>query len=136
MVFDSSSGFRLPDGSVLSPDASMVQLERWESLTPMQRLGFAPVCPEQVVELASPSEGGPPCATGWQRIGRRGAILGWLLLPHEQAVEVFYARVEPQHLEKLEVQEAGAEFPGLRLEPPIRPCPMMRRLSMKHWKRP
>ena len=29
IVFDSSSGFRLADGSVLSPDASAVRLERW-----------------------------------------------------------------------------------------------------------
>jgi Uma2 family endonuclease len=39
-VFDSSSGFRLPDGSVRSPDASLVHLERWQSLTPEQRLGL------------------------------------------------------------------------------------------------
>jgi len=28
MAFDSSTGFRLPDGSLLSPDASLVSLER------------------------------------------------------------------------------------------------------------
>lgn len=28
-LFDSSCGFRLPDGSVLSPDASLVHLEWW-----------------------------------------------------------------------------------------------------------
>ena len=28
-TFDSSTGFGLPDGSVLSPDASLVRLERW-----------------------------------------------------------------------------------------------------------
>lgn len=30
-LFDSSTGFRLPDGSVLSPDASLVRLERWQA---------------------------------------------------------------------------------------------------------
>jgi len=30
-LFDSSGGFRLPDGSVLSPDASLVHLERWQA---------------------------------------------------------------------------------------------------------
>ena len=33
-IFDSSGGFRLPDGSVLSPDASLVLEERWQALTP------------------------------------------------------------------------------------------------------
>ncbi len=31
-LFDSSGGFRLPDGSVLSPDAALVRLERWQAL--------------------------------------------------------------------------------------------------------
>ena len=51
-AFDSSSGFRLPDDSVLSPDASLVRLDRWQVLTQEQRRGFAPLCPDLVVELA------------------------------------------------------------------------------------
>lgn len=58
-LFDSSTGFRLPDGSVLSPDASIVREERWQALNPEQRRGFAPLCPDLVVELAS------PCAARW-----------------------------------------------------------------------
>jgi Uma2 family endonuclease len=49
-VFDSSGGFRLPDGSVLSLDAAIVRLERWKALTPEQRRGFPPLCPDLVVE--------------------------------------------------------------------------------------
>jgi Uma2 family endonuclease len=41
--FDSSTGFRLPNGSVLSPDATLIRLERWNALTPEQRRGFAPL---------------------------------------------------------------------------------------------
>ena len=58
-VFDSSTGFLLPDGSVRSPDASLVRLERWQALTAEQRRGFAPLCPDLVVELASPSGASP-----------------------------------------------------------------------------
>jgi len=47
-VFDSSTGFRLPDGSVLSPDASLVRHERWQELTTKQRRGCAPL----VIDLA------------------------------------------------------------------------------------
>jgi Uma2 family endonuclease len=43
------------DDSVPSPDASLVRLDRWQALTPEQRRGFAPLCPDLVVELASPS---------------------------------------------------------------------------------
>jgi Uma2 family endonuclease len=58
-VFDSSTGFLLPDGSVLSPDASLVHLERWQALTPEQRRSLPPLCPDLLVELAS------PCAARW-----------------------------------------------------------------------
>ena len=44
------------DDSVLSPDASLVRHDRWQALTPEQRRGFAPLCPDLVVELASPSD--------------------------------------------------------------------------------
>ena len=43
-VFGSSTGFCLPDGSVLSPDASLVRLDRWQAITQEQRCGFAPLC--------------------------------------------------------------------------------------------
>ena len=57
-VFDSSSGFRLPDGSVLSPDASMLRLECWQALSAEQLRGFPPLCPDLVVELASAPQDG------------------------------------------------------------------------------
>lgn len=42
-AFDSSSGFRLPYASMLSPVASLVRLDRWQALTPEQRRGFSPI---------------------------------------------------------------------------------------------
>lgn len=54
--FDSSTGFRLPDGADRSPDASWVRRERWQSLTSQQRKGFVPLCPDFVVELRSESD--------------------------------------------------------------------------------
>jgi Uma2 family endonuclease len=44
-LFDSSTGFRLPDSSVLSPDVSLVRQERWEVLSPEQRRSFPPSKP-------------------------------------------------------------------------------------------
>ena len=40
----------------------------------------------------------------------------WLLLPHEQALEVWPASGQPQRLDGCERLEAGPEFPGLQLE--------------------
>jgi Uma2 family endonuclease len=121
-VFDSSAGFRLPDGSVLSPDASLVRLDRWQILNPEQRRSFAPLCPDLVVELASPSDEGLRGVSALREkmaaYQTNGARLGWLLLPHEQAVEAWPASGAPQRLEQLQVLEATPEFPGLSLQLP------------------
>src|SRR5580704_12157390 len=39
-VFDSSTGFDLPDGSTLSPDAAWVSAERWNALTAAEQQRF------------------------------------------------------------------------------------------------
>jgi len=119
-VFDSSTGFRLADGSVLSPDASVVKLERWQALSAEQRRGFPPLCPDLVVELVSPSDEGPRGAEALRRklaaYLANGALLGWLLLPEQRAVEIWQPGAEPQHLEGAQVLEGGELLPGLRLE--------------------
>ncbi|MBU6353333.1 MAG: Uma2 family endonuclease, partial [Cyanobacteria bacterium REEB498] len=110
-VFDSSTGFRLADGSVLSPDASLVRLERWQALSAEQRRGFPPLCPDLVVELVSPSDEGPRGAEALRRklaaYLANGAQLGWLLFPEQRAVEVWRLGTDPQRLEAAQVLEGG-----------------------------
>ena len=56
-LFDSSGGFRLPDGSVLSPDAAIVRRERWDALTPAEQRSLAPLCPGLQIALAEVWQG-------------------------------------------------------------------------------
>ena len=53
---DSSAGFILPNGAERAPDASWVRRERLAQLAAEQRRKFAPLCPDFVVELMSPSD--------------------------------------------------------------------------------
>ena len=125
-VFDSSTGFRLPDHSVLSPDACVVKQERWQALSPEQRRTFPPLCPDLVIELASASDSGPRGSEALRRkmalYQANGAQLGWLLFTEQRAVEIWPARPKadeptaPQRLEKAMRLEGGAVLPGLVLE--------------------
>ena len=125
-LFDSSTGFRLADGSVLSPDLAVVKLDRWQALTPEQRRTFPPLCPDLVIELASASDAGPRGSEALRHkmalYQANGAQLGWLLFPEQRAVEIWPARPEageptaPQRLENAKRLEGGAVLPGLALE--------------------
>jgi Uma2 family endonuclease len=125
-VFDSSTGFRLPDHSVLSPDACVVKQERWQALSPEQRRTFPPLCPDLVIELASASDSGPRGSEALRRkmalYQANGAQLGWLLFPEQRAVEIWPARPKagvataPQRLENATRLEGGDVLPGLVLE--------------------
>ena len=120
-LFDSSTGFRLPDGSVLSPDASLVRRERWDALTAEERRSFAPLCPDLVVELASPSDEGHRGLTALRRkmaaYKANGAQLGWLLIPEERAVEVWLAGAsQSQRIAPATTLDASPHFPGLQID--------------------
>jgi len=122
--FDSSTGFRLPDNSVLSPDASLVALDHWQALSDAERRGFAPLCPDLVVELACPSDEGPRGLTALRQkmaaYQRNGARLGWLLIPAERAVEIWEPLADPpaqpRRLEKAIRLAGDPHFPGLAVE--------------------
>ena len=121
-LFDSSSGFLLPDGSVRSPDASVVRLERWQALSEADRDGFPPLCPDLVVELASPSDEPQVLRRKLATYMANGASLGWLLLPQSRTVEVWKVDApetanSPQVLTDPAGLEAGPEFPGLVIDP-------------------
>jgi Uma2 family endonuclease len=89
IVFDSSGGFKLPNGSDRSPDASWILKERWEALTPEQQAKFAPICPDFVIELMSPSDNLKTAQVKMQEYQDNGARLGWLIDRKDRKVEVY-----------------------------------------------
>jgi Uma2 family endonuclease len=98
--FDSSGGFILPNGATRSPDASWVRRERWEALTPEQRQGFVPLCPDFVVELRSASDSLSKLQEKMQEYMANGARLGWLIDPQNQRVEIYRPGREVEVLEQ------------------------------------
>ena len=89
IVFDSSTGFILPNGAKRSPDASWVELSRWNSLTVDEQEKFAPICPDLVVELRSKTDALKPLQAKMSEYIANGAKLGWLIDRQNQQVEVY-----------------------------------------------
>ena len=89
VTFDSSAGFKLPNGADRSPDSSWILKERWEALTPEQRSRFAPICPDFVIELMSPSDSLKTTQAKMQEYQENGARLGWLINRKDRQVEVY-----------------------------------------------
>ena len=88
-VFDSSTGFLLPNGAKRSPDASWITLQKWEELTQAQRVGFLPLCPDFVAELRSPTDRLSSLQSKMREYISCGAKLGWLIDPVSRRVEIY-----------------------------------------------
>jgi Uma2 family endonuclease len=88
-TFDSNGGFFLPDGSMLSPDASYILPKRLRGLTRDDMTGFPRLCPDFVIELLSVSDSLPKAQHKMGRWIENGATLGWLIAPYEKKVYIY-----------------------------------------------
>ena len=88
-VFDSSTVFRLPNGSKRSPDTSWVILQRWEVLSREERKRFPPLCPDFVIELRSETDSLEKLRSKMREYRDNGARLGWLIDPQTPLVEIY-----------------------------------------------
>ena len=114
--FDSSTGFRLPNGANRSPDVSWVKRDRWQALTPEQRKGFVPLCPDFVVELRSESDSLTKLQAKLREYIDNGARLGWLIDPQTQRVEIYRPGSEVQVLDNPRNLSGEAVLPGFVLD--------------------
>ena len=115
LCFDSSTGFSLPNGAKRSPDASWVKRERWEALSEEQQEGFAPICPDFVVELRSPEDRLALLQEKMSEYLKTGAQLGWLIDPMERRVYVYRAGTQPECLPDPSTVGGDPLLPGFRL---------------------
>jgi len=88
-AFNSSTGFHLPNGADRSPDASWVRQERWDALTPAQQQGFAPLCPDFVLELRSKNDTMESLRIKMREYIENGTRLGWLIDRKNRKVEIY-----------------------------------------------
>ena len=114
-VFDSSTAFRLPNGSNRSPDVAWVSRDRWQSLTSEQQDSFPPLCPDFVVELRSKSDSLKSLQDKMEEYLENGLLLGWLIDIQNQTVEVYRSQESREVLQKPSLLKGELVLPNLSI---------------------
>ncbi len=115
-VFDSSTGFTLPNGADRSPDAAWVRKDRWQALTPEQQDQFVPLCPDFVVELMSPSDSLDRTRKKMLEYLDNGTQLGWLINRKLQQIEIYRPGQAVEILTAPTTLSGGEVLPGFVLD--------------------
>jgi len=89
--FGSNGGFTLPDGSMRSPDAAWLSLQRWKALAPREQERFGHVVPEFVIELRSKSDRLTELQKKMRIWIANGVEVAWLIDPKRKVVEIYRA---------------------------------------------
>ena len=115
-VFDSSTGFKLSNSATRSPDVSWITIERWNSLSDKQKRGFAPIDPDFIIELMSPTD---DLSTTQQKMNEYmncGVKLGWLINPDEKKVEIYRSNKDKETLNNPSSLSGEDILPGLTVD--------------------
>lgn len=114
--FDSSTGFKLPNGADRSPDAAWIRRSILAKLTAEEKEKFPPVCPDFVIELLSPTDTLTLTQAKMDEYIENGAQLGWLIDPEVRQVLVYRPRQAVVVLENVAEIAADPELPGFVLD--------------------
>jgi Uma2 family endonuclease len=115
VVFDSSTGFRLPNGAVRSPDAAWVKQDRLDALNPNPE-SFLPLAPDFVIELRSASDSARDLRDKMKEYMDNGVYLGWFLNAKEKEVEIYRLGQTVEVLKSPKSLSGETVLPGFVLE--------------------
>ncbi len=88
-VFDSSTGFKLPNGAIRSPDVAWIKQQRWEQLSATEKQKFLPIAPDFVIELRSETDSLKEVQDKLTEYMENGVKLGWLIDPIQKQVQIY-----------------------------------------------
>ena len=112
-VFDSSTGFRLSNNAVRSPDVSWIPNSKWNALTKEQRKKYLPLDPDFVIELMSPSDYLSDAQNKMREYIDCGVRLGWLINPDDKQVEIYRQGREKEILDNPQTLKGEDIMPDL-----------------------
>jgi Uma2 family endonuclease len=111
-VFDSSTGFRLPDGNVRSPDVSFVAHGRFEGGQLPE--GFSPIPPDLAVEVLSPDDRPRAILDKVGEYLESGVRLVWVIDPSARTATVYRSLNDVRRLGAETALDGHDVLPGFR----------------------
>lgn len=114
IVFDSSTGFSLPNGADRSPDVAWVEKARLETLA-ADPAKFLPLAPDFVIELRSATDKLATLQHKMSEYRDCGVRLGWLIDPQEKRVEIYRVGRPTAYLTQPEQLSGEEVLPGFTL---------------------
>ncbi|HEX8660095.1 MAG TPA: Uma2 family endonuclease [Hymenobacter sp.] len=114
-AYESSAGFRLPNGAVRAPDVAW--LSRAARAAAEQAAGFLAACPEFVVEVLSPSDRLATVQAKMEEYLANGVQLGFLLDVAAETAHVYRPGQAPETVLSYEQALSGEPvLPGFSLD--------------------
>ena len=115
--FESSIGFVLPDGAMLSPDASWVRREVWAAILPADRKKFLRLCPDFIIEVKSPSDRPNVLQAKMEQWISNGVRLAFMLDPETETAHIYRPGQAREIVQGFDNELSGEPvMPGFRLD--------------------
>ena len=114
IVFDSSTGFSLPNEADRSPDVAWVEKSRIEAIAP-DPARFLPIAPDFVIELRSATDKLITLERKMAEYRDCGVRLGWLIDPAEKQVQIYRLGRPTEYLNQPEELSGEDVLPGFVL---------------------
>jgi len=116
ICFATDTGFTLPNSAKRGPDAAWVRLERWNKIPEEQQERLAPLCPDFVIDLRSPSDHLSDLERKMEEYIANGAQLGWLLDPFDKCAVIYRPGQTPARIENPTILRGDPILPGFQLD--------------------
>ena len=116
VCFGTDSGFTLPNGAKRGPDAAWISRERWNRVPEEQQEKLAPICPDFVIELRSPSDRLADIEEKMEEYIANGARLGWLLDPFDRCAIIYRPGQKPERLANPAIISGDPVLPGFKFD--------------------
>ena len=116
VCFGADTGFTLPNGAKRGPDAAWISRKRWDGIPEQAQEKLAPICPDFVLELRSPSDRLDDVQEKMQEYIANGARLGWLLDPFENCAIIYRPGQAPERVDVPTILSGDPVLPGFRFD--------------------